>query len=187
MGVLYKLKTIFGEHPRVICERGHIAVHLWTDVHGDGTVCTVGMSGEAQVVAPGHSCPSREPRTELMALCRTSNAEILGSLLLDLAAYPFEHGEYLFWYQIVPLGKTLVTGSNVEGVLLSMPPIRADEMTFTNDGHRIDIVWVVPILLEEMDNARRNGIQALEDYLENSNIDVADVRRPKRWGQSGRA
>lgn len=177
MNVLEQLNSVFGRVTRLVGEHDPVAVHLWINSHGDGVVCTAGMSNRAQIVVPGRSCPSREPRTELMAFCRIPDAEMIGNLLLDLAEYPFRENRHLFWWQTIPLGRPLFPGSTIEGVLLSIPPLSADQFTFQIGEHRIDILWVVPILASELAEGQRHGIQALEKRLERDNIDITDLRR----------
>ena len=179
MNVLNHMKSIFGDAPKLLGMRHNTAAYLWRDDQNSdsGIMCTVGMSGRAQTLSAEAACPSSEPRTELLAYCRLSDTEVLAELLLDLAEYPFQHGKHLFWWQVMPLGRTLVPDSDIAGVLLSMPPISTHQMTFTVDGHRVDIIWIVPILRNELTYAQQHGIQALEVLLETADVDVTNIGR----------
>ena len=133
MAVLEHLNSLFGHGFPAMLEHSLPAVFLWNDTEGRRIVSTVGMSCRPQTVPKGMSCPSAEPRTELMAYCHVSDAEVIAGLLLDLAEYPFLQHAHLFWYQVLPLARPLADESQIEGVLLSFPPLEADQATFRID------------------------------------------------------
>jgi hypothetical protein len=88
-----------------ITKYGTVEVRFWPDPDYSeiGVVCTIGMSDCAQTIRDDVACPSREPRIELLSYCRKKDAEVFGQLLVDLSAYPFEHGRILFWWHLLPL------------------------------------------------------------------------------------
>jgi hypothetical protein len=75
------------------------------------------------------------------------------------------------------MGRKLLSGSSIEGVLLSMPPLSAEQMSFDVGGNRVDILWVVPLTRGELAYARKSSVQALEDLLEARDIDISDLYR----------
>jgi len=171
---------MLGNDPRLKLSRGDMEVYLWSDQRcsGMGTLCTLGMSKRVQPRTDGVGCPSAAPRTELLAFCEDRDAERLAAFLLDLAAYPFQNNRHLFWWQTLPLGQPLVRSSLLDGVLLSMPPFSADEVTFKDDdNHRIDLIWVIPIASSELSYCRTIGIEAFERRLEEKGVNVADLYR----------
>ncbi|HCE46434.1 MAG TPA: hypothetical protein DET40_23060 [Lentisphaeria bacterium] len=179
MTTQHHLWKILGDNPRLLRQQGNIRVYLWEDEEckGMGVLCTLGMSQRVQPLDKKDHCPSKEPRTELLSYCHLSDANILGELLLDLTEYPFKNQRHLFWWQNLPLGRQLSPGSVLDGLLLSMPPYSADEVTFNNSDGRIDLVWVVPISSSELAYCRLNGIEAFEILLEKTGVDIADVNR----------
>lgn len=177
--VLAHLTRVFGQPSQVVKAKGGVEVWMWLDPEDtqSGWLCTVGMSQKEQTVPSGQGCLSKEPRTELFCYCQPDHAEVLANILLDLARYPFEKKTFLFWWQTVSLGRALLPGSSVRGIFLSMPPFDLNEVTFSIQGRRIDLVWVVPVTQSEMDLFASRGAEALERALEDAEADVADLFR----------
>ena len=179
MAVKEHLSAMLGSSPRLLAESGNTRVFFWEDRECEdvGIVCTVGMSACVQPIASGASCPSREPRTELLAFCHFRYADDVARMLLDLARYPFENTRHVFWWQTIPMGRAITADSQLDGLLLSMPPYAADEVTFHVNGSRIDLLWVVPIAGSERDYCERYGVEALELLLDDPEVDIADLAR----------
>lgn len=179
MTIIEHLEGMLGKSSSVLCHTESIDVRLWPDVRspGMGVISTVGMSDHAQTVPKRRSCPSREPRTELLSFCHLEDASIFGQLLLDLSSYAFRDGNFLFWWHTLPLGQPLARGSLLDGVLLTLPPFAEEMVTFLVDQKRRDLVWVIPISASEFHYCRTTGVESFEEILERTNVDIADIFR----------
>jgi Suppressor of fused protein (SUFU) len=179
MTIIEHLERVFGKSDSVLYQAAGIHVRFWPDRQRPsmGVVCTVGMSDRIQPIATGQTCPSREPRIELFSFCHSADANILAQVLLDLSFYPFRVDKCLFWWQTLPLGHSLASGSRLEAVLLTFPPFSEESVTFFVDEKRRDLVWVIPISASELEFCRTEGVEAFEDVLERTRIDIADIFR----------
>jgi hypothetical protein len=177
--VLAHLESFLGRHTSRLLHSEGVDVYLWENVDGKetGLVCTHGMSDNVQPLTAGASCFSKEPRTEILAYCSVRDAEVLATLLLDLSAYPLRESQHLFWFHTLPLGRTIRTGSRLDGILFRFPPFPADKVTFYDERGRIDLLWALPVSMSEIAFCRQNGTDALEDALDRNNIDFADLCR----------
>lgn len=180
MTIKSHLDGLLGSSSSTLLQTEGVEVRLWPDTTcpGIGVVCTVGMSNRVQSKRAGESCPSNEPRVELLSYCRVADAGTFGKLLLDLSQYTFRDGHFVFWWHSIDLGRPLCDGSTIVGLMLSFPPFSADQVTFNVDGKRRDLVWVVPLCASELEFCRTKGVEAFENILERANIDIADISRP---------
>lgn len=179
MGILEHLQSAFGQPGSLLRHSDDMDVWVWEDAGCQGVVCvsTVGMSDRTQPPEPGRNYPSVAPRIELMMYCHTPDADRIAELLLDLSRYAFERGNRLSWWQTIPLGAPIARGSSLTGLLLTIPPLEADDVTFNIGKDRRDLVQVVPITVSELEFCRRHGIDAFEELLEGVDIDIADLSR----------
>jgi hypothetical protein len=171
------MNRILGAPQERVAERDGIAVSRWADpwVSDNVVLSTLGMSVRSQNVPSGQTCPSREPRTELLAHSQPRWAQLMAEVLLDLAQYPWATGRCLFWSQVVPLGRPVSPGSALDGLFLTMPFFDADDVTFRAGDRRVDLVLVVPVASSEMALFKRSGTDDLEAVLQRVNI--ADLER----------
>jgi hypothetical protein len=179
MTIVEKLEEIFGDSHSLVCRTESVQVHLWPDSEDSefAVVCTVGMSDRAQPHPQDRPCLSNEPRIECFCFCRPEHANVFAPLLLDLSKYPFDHATSLFWWQTLPLGRTLTPDSKLDALLFTFPPYPAEKVTFTVDGKRRDLVWVIPIGESERQFCCEQGIEKFEQLLESKNADLADIYR----------
>ena len=99
------------------------------------------------------------------------------STAFGLGIVPFSSRQFPVWWQTLSLGRRLLPNSKLEAVLLTFPPYSTENVTFVVDGKRRDLVWVVPICASELEFCQTNGIEAFEEVLERTNIDIADIFR----------
>jgi hypothetical protein len=79
---------------------------------------------------------------------------------------------------IVPIGRPWADGSLADQLLVSLPyPYGPTLEHYESEGNHIQILWVVPITTAEADLARRDGLAALEELFEESQINLLDPRR----------
>jgi hypothetical protein len=177
--VLGHLEGFLGPCARVINRAEGVYCVVWrtNPTTETAVVCTCGLSDKPQRLAPGATCPSKEPRIELISHCRSVDADRFSELLLDLSDYPFRRGCHLFWFQTLILGRPISSGSCLDSVLLTFPPYPEEFVTFYLEGKRRDLVFVVPISGSEVDFFRSDGIDALEERFERYEIDVTDLSR----------
>jgi hypothetical protein len=178
--VLSHLTSHLGPGGKPIIDSPDLSVFAWPWLHGNEEVAlaTVGMSAKKQRLPAGAECVSAEPRTELFMFSPEEQGRNSAELLNDLAAYPFRTGTFLHWWHTLPLGRPVVPGSPLDCLLFSFPPIEEKEFaTFAVEGHRIDLVWVMPISRSEFEYAKVRGVEALEELLEKSNVVSSDLWR----------
>lgn len=179
MTIMQHLERAFGTSGSTIVDTREVRVLLWPDPKCDelGLACTVGMSNRTQTVPKGESCPSRKPRTELMSYCHMDDANVWANLLVDLSTYPFREGGFVFWWHTLRIGRPLVRRSSLDSILFSFPPLADDQVTFLVDRKRVDLVWAIPITASEHEFCETHGIEAFEEQLEKTNVDIADLFR----------
>src|SRR5262245_58866534 len=169
-------RTFFQSPPQRILERSGITVWLF-DTDEDRVLVTTGMYRHAQIVPVDQQCVSREPRTELMMFCAETDAERLAEMLVDVALYPQTEQCFLHWWHILPLGQPIIESSKLMSLLFTFPPFDESFATFEVSGHRIDVLWTVPITEREHAYFKTQGVDALEERFEREGVEVTDLLR----------
>jgi hypothetical protein len=110
--------------------------------------------------------------------CKKSHVQSASALLADAARYPSRHHSFLHWYHLLPLGRPIVSGSKLDSLLFTFPPIEDERFaTFQVGAMRIDVLWTVPLSSSERQFADENGIGELEAALEEHGAAVSDFFR----------
>ena len=79
----------------------------------------------------------------------------------------------------VSIGEPLLDGSLCEDVYLSLPYVFGPDLErFTLDGREGHILWAFPLTPAEKQYLLDNGVQALEDRLEDSRVEYWSPFRP---------
>jgi hypothetical protein len=130
---------------------------------------TVGAWDEAQEDAHG---------LEFLLQSRSENP--LNVELLAMVGYLHSDPRYrLGLGSIVDIGRPWAEGSASDHLFVALPYSYGPtlENCLHPDRH-IRFLWLVPITSREADFARSNGLPALEDLLEKSQLDMIDPERP---------
>lgn len=174
------LRGFLGEPNGAVRIRGGVEVLRFANPAATDSwwLATAGMSSNVQVIPPSRQSISKEPRTELVMAADTEFVDVLSSLLLDLAEYPFRNGDLLHWWHVVPLGRPVVEGSLLTAAYTTFPSVmeKGFETLFV-DAQRCDFLWVIPIAEAERQLFKSSGADALEDALEEAKVDFADLFR----------
>jgi len=167
MGTLRHFETTLGTG-ELVSSRAGVEICKWPDSSfGEGFVlATVGMAEKPLA-----------RRIELLMLCARHDVEALAQVLLDLADYSESAKPSLHWFHVLPIGRAVVPDSALVHLLLTFPPYDSEFVTFENGGHRIDVLWVIPISEGERAIFDSKGVDALQNRLEERNVDVSDLFR----------
>jgi Suppressor of fused protein (SUFU) len=81
--------------------------------------------------------------------------------------------------KILDIGRPWLEGSDADHLLASKPLPYAPDFEWCRTGAGdVRFLWLVPITRAEAAFARQHGVEALEDALEDSGVDVMDAERP---------
>jgi hypothetical protein len=97
-------------------------------------------------------------------------------LMEAISNYPRWTRTHLHWGHSVSLANTIL-GCAVRGVLLTMPPFRAEMMSVNCGAGRVDLLFVVPLIGNEFGLLRKIGMEKFEERLERAAVDVTDLNR----------
>lgn len=110
-------------------------------------------------------------------LSSSAHSSACAVTLCDLAHYPSESNAALHWFHVLPLGVAIVPGSRLTSLLLTMPWIGKADFFSCKAEPRIDIVQAIPITEAERSLFQTEGVDALEEALEDTGADLTDLYR----------
>jgi Suppressor of fused protein (SUFU) len=80
---------------------------------------------------------------------------------------------------IMRIGRPWIPDARADHLLVSIPyPFKTTFEWCDTPSEQVRFLWLVPILAQEAAYARKHGVEALEDRLEQHAADVVDRRRP---------
>lgn len=122
---------------------------------------------------------SEDARYEFFLMAPSENAGHVETLAM-LANFHADERYEVGPGSIVNLGKPWIDGSSCDHALVSLPYMQGKDFEWLKLGKgfpNLRFLWLVPITEEEAQLARDDGIDALEDLLEEHGVDVLDFGR----------
>lgn len=101
--------------------------------------------------------------------------------LLTAIAYYNRTGERLDLAHTVNFGRPWRPGSECSYGILSLPYLDGpslEVMRIDGTSKSVRCLWLVPVTLKEVEFAKRNGMEALEQKFEECGFDYVEPRRP---------
>ncbi|WP_421735118.1 suppressor of fused domain protein [Cellulomonas sp.] len=79
----------------------------------------------------------------------------------------------------LPIGEPWVPGATVDAVLVSLPFPYGEDLEYVEwNGRHTRVLWLMPITQSELDFARREGNERLEELFETYHVEFMDFSRP---------
>ena len=79
----------------------------------------------------------------------------------------------------LPVGAPWVPGATVDATLVSLPYPYGEDLEYVQwDGRHTRVLWLMPITTSELDFARREGNERLEQLFETNHVEFTDLSRP---------
>jgi hypothetical protein len=152
---------------------------------GATVACTLGLS-DHRLASRRSGAPIRYEI--LFAVHQKYGSSGFNGVLDDLGRESLKAHSAFFRGDVVGPRGPVIPGSRLRAIYL-MPPVCFPDSFATceiEDGHRVAIVWAVPISAAEAAYVRNHGWQAFEEQLASVSPDLLDLMRDSIVPDSGR-
>jgi hypothetical protein len=138
------------------------------------TFSTLGLSNEILDIGD-----NKKVRQELIfSVYEKYESEQIVRLLINLAERLIETGRGLLRGEIIVPDSSFIDGTSIVGIYASIPVFFEESFHLNEEFNPpVVIVWLIPLLREEIDFLRRYGWNSFESELENRDCDFWDINR----------
>jgi hypothetical protein len=127
-------------------------------------------------VGPGFPDGSEDSHVEFVTVAAEPSERHVE--LLAMTAHYHRTGERLGLGHTFPIGEPWVTGSTLDHMLVSLPyPFGPKLELLAVDGHRVQILWLLPITTSELEYKKVSGLEALEKLFDAAPLEYWNSNR----------